>query len=176
MIPERLTPMPFPPYAYRPGRGPHPIRSPLGHMFGKPRPPSAFDPLRWRESAEYLFGIDLFNARYFWEAHEAWEGLWHALGRRGPYAATLEGMIQIAAAHIKSEEGRMTGVAILSKKAFARFESSVAEFQGNPRVMGVDLFLLRDRSCAYFDACMAAGDVPRDRPFPYISVDLAEPR
>lgn len=173
MTPERLTSTPFPPYAYRPGRHPHPIRSPLGHMFGKDRPPSRFDPERWQESAEYLFGIDLFNARYFWEAHEAWEGLWHALGRRGPFAGILEGLIQIAAAHIKSEEGRMTGVMILSQKAFARFQSSVAELGGGSRVMGVELFHLREHSTRWFDAYIRLGREPVDVAFPFVVVDRA---
>jgi hypothetical protein len=173
MTPERLTSTPFPPYAYRPGRHPHPIRSPAGHMFGKERPPSSFDPARWRESKEYLYGIDLFNAQYFWEAHEAWEGLWHALGRRGPLAAVLEGLIQIAAAHIKAEEGRMTGVTILSQKAFGRFESSMTELGGGSCVMGVDLLDFRERSARWFDAYIHVGREPIDVAFPFVVVDRA---
>ncbi|TGQ49534.1 DUF309 domain-containing protein, partial [Mesorhizobium sp. M1C.F.Ca.ET.210.01.1.1] len=26
----------------------------------------------------FRWGIDLFNHGYYWEAHEAWEPLWHA--------------------------------------------------------------------------------------------------
>ena len=36
----------------------------------------------------------LFNAGYYWEAHEVWEGLWHAYGRRGATADVLKGADQ----------------------------------------------------------------------------------
>ena len=56
-------------------------------------------------------GIALFNAGYYWEAHEAWEGLWHAHGRDGPTADVLKGLIKLAAAGVKVREGRPHGVA-----------------------------------------------------------------
>ena len=40
-------------------------------------------------------GIEHFNARRFWEAHEAWEALWHAAGRHGPTADFLKGLIKL---------------------------------------------------------------------------------
>ncbi len=71
-----------PPYSYVPGGPfPHPIREPSGHSYGhrtEAVPP--IEPDGWRDSPAYLRGIDLFNAGYYWEAHEAWEPLWHALG------------------------------------------------------------------------------------------------
>ena len=77
LVPERS----FPPYAYIPGRAPHPTRDPKGHNYGAefetPKPP---DPDDWRACRDYLYGIDLFNHGFYWEAHEAWEGLWVACG------------------------------------------------------------------------------------------------
>ena len=46
----------------------------------RPDPP---DPEQWHLCRPYLYGIDLFNDGYYWEAHEVWEGLWHACGLRG---------------------------------------------------------------------------------------------
>ena len=76
--------MKHPPYAFVPGFWPHPTRDPDGHGHGKrqstPRP---MQPDTWEESTQYLEGIELFNHGYYWEAHEMWEGLWHAAGREG---------------------------------------------------------------------------------------------
>src|ERR1700675_2052924 len=87
----RLVPdEPFPPYAFVPGRYPHPTSDPKGHSFGiTPALPAKVDPDRWQECRPYLYGIDLFNGGYFWESHVAWEGLWMACGRKGVVADFL---------------------------------------------------------------------------------------
>ncbi len=45
--------------------------------------------------------VDLFNRERFWEAHNALEGLW-----RKTRNATLQGLIMLAAAFVKLQEGR----------------------------------------------------------------------
>ena len=42
-------------------------------------------------------GIELFNSRHYWEAHEAWEEAWMP-DRRGPDSGFYKGLIQVAAA------------------------------------------------------------------------------
>jgi hypothetical protein len=102
----------LPPYSYVPGSGlPHPIGDERGHSFGRHEPPAI--PLseeNWRRNDAWLYAIDLFNHGYYWEAHEAWESLWHACGRSGPVADLLKGLIKLAAAGVKSREGRPAGV------------------------------------------------------------------
>jgi uncharacterized protein len=101
---------PLPPYGFVPGRFPHPVSDPAGHSFGKASALSApLDPERFGECREYLHAIDLFNHGYYWEAHEAWEQLWHAAGRDGPTAWLLQGLIKLAAAGVKVREGRASG-------------------------------------------------------------------
>ena len=79
----------FPPYAYLPGRDPHPTRDARGHSFGNEEaPPEWLPPERWRENVEYLFGVDLYNHGFLWEAHEAWESLWH-VSKRDPDQAEI---------------------------------------------------------------------------------------
>lgn len=107
----RLTSRSFPPYSYVPGHAPHPISDPAGHMHGLQHPtPPPLEPARWLESQEYLFGIDLFNHSYYWEAHEAWESLWHAANRQGNIADFIKGLIKLAAAGVKAREGNTRGV------------------------------------------------------------------
>ena len=68
------------------------------------------DTERWRDCPGYLWGVDLFNHGFYWEAHEAWEGVWHAHRRTGPVADFLKGLIKLAAAGVKAREGRADGV------------------------------------------------------------------
>ncbi|MEX0679436.1 MAG: DUF309 domain-containing protein [Pirellulales bacterium] len=109
---ERLVPDErLPPYSYVTGRFPHPTRDSSGHSFG--RPPDAPPPVhpdRWSQSRTYLLGCDLFNLGYYWEAHETWEAVWKACGRRGAVADFLKALIKLAAAGVKAREGRPTGV------------------------------------------------------------------
>ena len=110
---------PFPPYAFVPnGPWPHPTGSPRGHAFGRahevPDPIGAGD---WKRSGAYLRGIVLFNAGYYWEAHEAWEGLWHAEGRRGATAVLLKALIKLAAAGVKVRQGQPAGVVTHARRA-----------------------------------------------------------
>lgn len=107
----RYSELPLPPYSYVPGVGPHPVSDPAGHMHGVVHDvPPALDPWHWGQSPQFLFGIDLFNQGYYWEAHEAWESLWHAAGRQGTAAAWLKCLIKLAAAGVKAREGNPRGV------------------------------------------------------------------
>jgi hypothetical protein len=110
--PRRFAPdRPLPPYTFVPGRAPHPTSDPAGHRFGVPEEvPPRLEPSRWQTSGAYLFGLDLFNAGFYWEAHVELEGLWLAEGRRGVVADFLKGLIKLAAAGVKHLEGRPAGV------------------------------------------------------------------
>ncbi len=131
MIPKRLTAYSFPPYSYVTGLSPHPLRDPAGHGCPGPdeteQPPSAED---WQACEAYLWGIDLFNAGFYWEAHESWEAVWHAAGRRGAVADWCKGLIKLAAAGVKAREGRVDGVrrhAVRALELFSAVRAEVAE-------------------------------------------------
>jgi uncharacterized protein len=139
MLPPRLLPdEPFPPYTFIPGRNPHPVSDPQGHTYGKPpEHPPAPDPFRWQESRAYLRGVDLFNHGFYWEAHEAWESLWHACGRTGPTADFLRGLIKLAAAGVKVREGVPQGVASHAGRAAAILQEAAQRCGANGRVFGL---------------------------------------
>ena len=59
------------------------------------------DPTMWYDCESYLYGVDLFNHAYWWEAHEAWEGPWRAAGRQSATGFFLQGLIQISVARLK---------------------------------------------------------------------------
>ncbi|HEX3871735.1 MAG TPA: DUF309 domain-containing protein [Pirellulales bacterium] len=104
------------------GRFPHPTRDPAGHSFGAvPMPCSMPDSNRWRDCRPYLYGVDLFNHGYYWEAHEVWEVVWHACGRAGLAGDFFKGLIKLAAAGVKVREGRPAGTRSHAKRAAELF-------------------------------------------------------
>lgn len=141
MIPASVRYAPqhaFPPYPFLPGRDPHPTNDPRGHSYGtgahKPpyRPPD-----RWRENDAYLFGVDLYNHGFLWEAHEAWESVWHPTKPDAVQAELLQGLIQCAAASLKIPMEQPAGLAKLAALGTGRLER-VAESTSNP-YMGLDI-------------------------------------
>jgi uncharacterized protein len=143
--PPRLVPdEQFPPYSYVTGRFPHPLGDPAGHSYGQPvQQPAAIEPANWRDSRAWLRAIDLFNHGFYWEAHEVWEGLWHAAGRRGPIADVLKGLIKLAAAGVKAREGRPLGTVRHALRALELFQTA-ADTYGPGRFLGLDIGQLMD--------------------------------
>jgi predicted metal-dependent hydrolase len=91
---------------------PHPVTDPAGHSYGQADGGEVtFEPERWRDCEPYVQGLRLFNRGYYWEAHEVWESAWLSVGRAGPAADFLKGLIKWAAAGVKVREGRINGVA-----------------------------------------------------------------
>ena len=62
---------------------PHPRNDPDGHSYDEEEEYLPhFTAEEWRDCEHYLYGVDLFNQGYWWEAHEAWEAVWLAAGQR----------------------------------------------------------------------------------------------
>lgn len=130
---------PFPRYAYVPGEHPHPTGDPAGHSYtGAPEPPAPYHAARdWEHNDEYLFGVDLYNAGFLWEAHEAWEGLWHSAKHDALQAEFLQGLIQCAASALKVRMKQPAGVVKLAGHGLGRL-ARVAE-QTRGEYMGLDV-------------------------------------
>jgi hypothetical protein len=125
----------LPPYSYVPGHGlPHPVNDPAGHLYGVQHDspitpgelallPTEPDSRRRALAAtlaanpRWLYSLDLFNAGFYWEAHEAWESFWNALGRTTPEALFIQGLIHLAAAAVKIREGKPAGVSRHTQRA-----------------------------------------------------------
>ncbi|GMU32558.1 MAG: hypothetical protein AMXMBFR20_04300 [Planctomycetia bacterium] len=129
----RLSVTAFPPYRFLPGRDPHPTASPQGHSY---LPPGTQEPAVEWESAEgwekceaYLYGWDLHNHAYWWEAHEAWEGLWHKVSRGSLPHRYLQGLIQVTACHLKLRLGQADGVERLRESSRGYLASVIEEIK-----------------------------------------------
>jgi len=124
--PRLVADVVFPPYSYVPGQFPHPVTDPKGHSYGmKPPLCEPPDPNHWSASRSYLAGIDLFNHGYYWEAHEVWETLWHACGRKGTTADFLKGLIKLAAAGVKVRQRQPEGVRHHARRAAELFADTL---------------------------------------------------
>lgn len=138
--PQRYLPdRAFPPYAFLPGSNPHPTRDPEGHSFSEVEGPESthLPASEWRENADYLFGCDLYNAGYLWEAHEAWEDIWHPSKHDEVQANFLQGLIQCTAASLKIPMGQPDGLAKLSENGMQRLEGVIQS--AGPSYMGLDV-------------------------------------
>lgn len=119
LCPER----PLPPYRFVPGLNPHPVEHPDGHSRGLRHTVERIPPERWRQNKDYLYGIDLYHRGYYWESHEAWEGLWRLAPLEGPERGFLQGLILNSAAQLKAHVGSARGARRLSRSSAERFEA-----------------------------------------------------
>jgi hypothetical protein len=119
LLPEKR----FPTYAYLPGKHPHPVRDPLGHSYQND--PGTVAVEEALGSDVFRWGIDLFNHGYYWEAHEAWEPLWHAAKQSTQHRLFFKGLILLAAAGVKIREGKRVAAARHAARAAALFRQTV---------------------------------------------------
>ncbi|MDX1964766.1 MAG: DUF309 domain-containing protein [Pirellulales bacterium] len=172
VIPRYRPDVQLPPYGYVTGLWPHPLNHPEGHSHQSPHPllsdPArqadifTVDPRPWSveipERQEFLYALDLFNHGYYWEAHEAWEGLWQA-ARKIPSPASLapaeglapaailalffQALIKLAAAGVKAREGRGVGVARHLRRAAELLDLVTLRVAPREELWGLNLTELR---------------------------------
>jgi hypothetical protein len=122
----RYTQRPFPPYRYLPFRNdprhPHPRNHPAGHSYAQEEDYLPhFGPDDWATCEPYLFGIDLFNHGYWWEAHDALEAVWLAAGQKSTVCGLfIQGLIQLAGAQLKRFMDEPRGASSLTGSGSAK--------------------------------------------------------
>jgi uncharacterized protein len=104
----------FPRSAFVPGRTARPERE-------KSVVRASIDAERWREDDDYLFGVDLYNSGFLWEAHEAWERPWRASADE-LQRLYLQGLIQCAAACLRLAMEESRGAPRLARAAGEKLE------------------------------------------------------
>lgn len=132
----------LPPYAFLPGYKPHPKSDPNGHSYNLPEKKSSkLNPYSPFECENYLYGIDLFNNGFYWEAHEEWEGVWNVHNKEGTQADFLKALIKICATGVKLRVSHFDGAkthSITAKKMF----DEIKEYTNEDFYAGLDLNLL----------------------------------
>jgi hypothetical protein len=129
----RYSPRALPPYRFVPGETPRP---------SLPADPPArtrdgWKPAEWRGIEEWLWAVDLFNHGYWWESHEALEGLWHAAGRTTAQARFVQALIHLSAACLNRHRGHDAAARRQAARAVRGLHS--ARHAIAPLVMGIDV-------------------------------------
>ena len=105
--------------------------------------------------------VDLFNRRSWYEAHDAFEEVWHETA--GPDRRLLQGILQIAVAHVHLERGNLRGATILLGEGVGRLSEAM------PGDLGLDLPLVRDQARLRLEALQRETD-PVALPVPELRV------
>jgi len=129
----RYTESSFPAYRFLPFQPdmPHPRNDPEGHSFGQEEDYlPEFTDQDWQTCQPYLYGIDLFNYGYWWEAHESLEAVWLAAGQDSLTGNFVQGLIQMAAAQLKRYIKQERGAKILTESSIAKLSLVQGTFLG----------------------------------------------
>lgn len=105
--------------------------------------------------AAFRQGIEHFNRREFFEAHEVWETLWRATP--GPEREVYHGLIQVAVTCLHLTRGNLAGAKYELAQARAHLAPSL------PQAQGIDLAALLQQ----VEACLAQ---PSTQDFPLITI------
>jgi uncharacterized protein len=107
----------------------------------------------------FLRGIEQFNRRDFFDAHETWEEIWRQAA--GPEKTFLQGLIQIAAAFCHYQRGNRVGTLSLLRAGLER----LTHFP--PTQSGIELDALRRRVAQWIEQ-LARGSQPAAEELPGI--------
>jgi len=175
---HRYTQTPFPPYRYLPTVNPHPGIHPEGHSFGRPELTVKFSPPQeWKKNQAYLYGVDLYNHGFWWEAHEYWEAVWMTTPKLDIYGQFLQSLIQYSAALLKLYGENLQGFKKLYGEAKKRMDfcrENLAKTQRH--FMGLDLVLWPESFENFKSTAVAKGTTPQDpllfTNFPWIVLEV----
>ncbi|PIR21016.1 MAG: hypothetical protein COV45_02480 [Deltaproteobacteria bacterium CG11_big_fil_rev_8_21_14_0_20_47_16] len=132
----------FPSYRYLPGKNLHPDEGHLPQLT---------------EHNAFRYGVDLYHAGYFYEAHEAWESLWLKLPKEDLERTLLHGLIQLTAALLKLELKQIPPAQRLSRRALHYVE--IVQHH-TTRMMGLDVPQLAQHMQRYFQPLWASAKLP----------------
>ena len=104
--PPRRSRRPLPRRRHLPGEGPHPATEGFVAV------------------ADWDWACDLFDHRFYWEAHEVWEAAWRPLPHDSPEARLLQGLICGAAFVVKHHQGHTSGARRLLDRARAHLAAA----------------------------------------------------
>ena len=130
---------PLPDTPHIPGRTRRPVTSPAFDAAAA-APLETIDQM-WRENTTYLYGLDLYAAGFFWEAHEVWEPVWIRSTGNSRERLLVQGLIQLSNACLKIAMNRPAAARRLLQISQGKLREAAI---GGPILMGVELHSLAD--------------------------------
>jgi hypothetical protein len=125
-------------------------------------------PESWAQSDDYLYGCDLYNHTYWWEAHEAWEGLWQQTNKAGGQGQFLQTLIQAGACHLKIDLAKPEGVSSLLASSRGHYKQ-VLQAVGEAPYMGLDHLRWFGQFVTYVEDQLRSADLRHDpERYPFI--------
>ena len=161
------APWPLPAAAHVPGQTPRPAEGSVVYAAAEAAP-APTDPAAWAANGTYLYGIALYQAGFFWEAHEVWEPVWMHAAPNSRARALMQGLIQLANACLKLRMARPKAAARLIDLALGHLVEA-----GTAPLMGLEPAALLEHGAQFRAAC--AGDGASDvllRGRPVLAVDM----
>lgn len=101
--------------------------------------------------------VELFNQGQWYPCHDGFEELWHET--QGSSRKALQGILQIAVAHIHLERGNRRGATVLLGEGLGRLRAY------GPSQLGLDLDALRHSAALRLQA-LQQDDDPQLQPLP----------
>jgi len=130
-----------------PGSGSQPDMEPLEQI--KRIGSTQVNPDNWRQTVDYRYGWSLFEAGFFWEAHEIWETVWLACAPNSRERLFIQALIQLANARLKRKMKRDHASARLVEESDRLLAETIrADNKETSLFMGVDLRRLRQSLAA----------------------------
>ena len=164
----------FPIYRYVPGIHPHPMRDKEGHSFGiEENEIEKWSVENWKDNQEYLYGIDLYNNHYYWESHEAWEGLWRAVKPHSKPHKFLQGLIKLSASVLKIRMAKQVPMDIVGAQRLAKsgFELLESIKNDDEIYMGVNLKSHLEKMKRYLEPVLKDMIIEVDKGVPIIKLN-----
>ena len=164
---------PLPDLPHVPGKTARPVTSPA-FTAAAAAPIYTVDRM-WQQNDTYLYGLDLYAAEFFWEAHEVWEPVWMRSPGNSRERLLVQGLIQLSNACLKIVMHRPEAATRLLGIAHQKvLETAV----GGSTMMGLELSDLAD-AIKDFDRRLTSN--PRQnadkllKRRPALTVDVQEP-
>jgi hypothetical protein len=107
----------------------------------------------------FQLAVDQFNSASWYACHDSLEDLWHET--EDPLRRPLQGLLQIAVAHLHLEQGNVNGAMILMGEGLGRLNGL------GDQTLGVDLNDLRPQVLARLKALQSGLD-PSVLPLPQL--------
>ena len=128
--PLAVAALPLPAEPFVPGRTPRPEEGLFIAIADGA--PSRTDTASWQANEAWLYGFRLYEAGFFWEAHEVWEPVWMGAAPNSAERHLVQGLIQLANACLKLRMERKRAALRLVRDAGLRLAEA-----GSAPLMGV---------------------------------------
>lgn len=119
--------------------------------------PSDGEEMALQADPRFIAAVELFNSAAWYACHDGFEELWHET--QAPCRRALQGILQIAVAHLHLERGNQRGATILLGEGLGRL------LLWQPAVFGLDTAGLVEAARARLEA-LQRGDDPSPLPLP----------